>query len=243
MEQDDFTGLDEKSGTSYESLEVENLDENKINEESIVSQNENKINEESIVSQNENKSEFNQIDKKKLKINKAEILQFLKFLAFSLSAGVIQLLSFELLYNWTNALPWWPSYLISIILSVIWNFTFNRKFTFKSASNVPISMTLALCFYVIFIPVSVFGGDALETSGWNGTLVTILMMVINFILEFFWDKFIVFNDKIVASILKAFKFKKITSVDQQKPTENKEQDNQTNEVDEKSEIVEGVEEN
>lgn len=192
MEQDDFTGLEKKSGTSYESLEVKNLDENKLDE--------NKIDEESIINQNENKSEFNQIEKKKLKINKAEILQFLKFLAFSLSAGVIQLLSFELLYNWTNALPWWPSYLISIILSVLWNFTFNRKFTFKSASNVPISMTLALCFYVIFIPVSVFGGDALETSGWNGTLVTILMMVINFILEFFWDKFIVFNDKIVAKI-------------------------------------------
>ena len=67
-------------------------------------------------------------------------------------------------------------------------------------------------------------------------------MVINFILEFFWDKFIVFNDKIVASILKVFKFKKITSVDQQKPTENKEQDNQANEIDEKGEIVEGVEE-
>lgn len=192
MEQEDFTGLEEKSGAPYESLEVKNLDENKLDE--------NKIDEESIINQNENKSEFNQIEKKKLKINKAEILQFLKFLAFSLSAGVIQLLSFELLYNWTSALPWWPSYLISIILSVIWNFTFNRKFTFKSASNVPISMTLALCFYVMFIPVSVFGGDALETSGWNGTLVTILMMVINFILEFFWDKFIVFNDKIVAKI-------------------------------------------
>ena len=192
MEQEDFTGLEEKSGASYESLEVKNLAENKFDE--------NKRDEESTVSQNENKSEFNQIEKKKLKINKAEILQFLKFLAFSLSAGVIQLLSFELLYNWTNALSWWPSYLISIILSVIWNFTFNRKFTFKSASNVPISMTLALCFYVMFIPVSVFGGDALEASGWNGTLVTLLMMVINFILEYFWDKFLVFNDKIVAKI-------------------------------------------
>lgn len=192
MEQEDFTGLDEKSGASYESLEVKNLDENKSDE--------NKIDEESIVNQNENKSEFNQNEKKKLKINKAEILQFLKFLAFSLSAGVIQLLSFELLYDWTSALPWWPSYLISIILSVLWNFTFNRKFTFKSASNVPISMSLALCFYVMFIPVSVFGGDALEASGWNGTLVTLLMMVINFILEYFWDKFIVFNDKIVAKI-------------------------------------------
>ena len=228
MEQDDFTNLkNEKS--------IYLTENNQNKSETLLEKNDE-------ILQSENGVEKNQIEKKNLKINKAEILQFLKFLAFSLSAGVIQLLSFELLYNWTNALPWWPSYLISIILSVIWNFTFNRKFTFKSASNVPISMTLALCFYVMFIPVSVFGGDALETSGWNGTLVTILMMVINFILEFFWDKFIVFNDKIVSSIMKVFKFKKTYSIDQQKPTENKEQDNQTNEVDEKSEIVEGVEE-
>lgn len=228
MEQDDFTNLkNEKS--------IYLTENNQNRSETLLEKNDE-------ILQSENGVEKNQIEKKNLKINKAEILQFLKFLAFSLSAGVIQLLSFELLYNWTNALPWWPSYLISIILSVIWNFTFNRKFTFKSASNVPISMTLALCFYVMFIPVSVFGGDALETSGWNGTLVTILMMVINFILEFFWDKFIVFNDKIIASILKVFKFKKTNSIDQQKPTENKEQDNQTNEVDEKGEIVEGVEE-
>lgn len=228
MEQDDFTNLkNEKS--------IYLTENNQNKSETLLEKNDE-------ILQSENGVEKNQIEKKNLKINKAEILQFLKFLAFSLSAGVIQLISFELLYNWTNALPWWPSYLISIILSVIWNFTFNRKFTFKSASNVPISMTLALCFYVMFIPVSVFGGDALETSGWNGTLVTILMMVINFILEFFWDKFIVFNDKIVASILKVLKFKKINSVDQQKPTENKEQDNQANEIDEISEIVEGVEE-
>ena len=229
MEQDDFTNLkNEKS--------IYLTENNQNKSETLLEKNDE-------ILQSENGVEKNQIEKKNLKINKAEILQFLKFLAFSLSAGVIQLLSFELLYNWTNALPWWPSYLISIILSVLWNFTFNRKFTFKSASNVPISMTLALCFYVMFIPVSVFGGDALEASGWNGTLVTILMMVINFFLEFFWDKFIVFNDKIVSSIMKVFKFKKTYSIDQQKPTENKEQDNQTNEVDEKSEIVEGVEEN
>ena len=133
---------------------------------------------------------------------KQQFIQFLKFLAFSLSAGVIQLLSFELLYTWTACLPWWPSYLISIVLSVLWNFTFNRKFTFKSASNVPLAMTLVLIYYCAFVPLSVFGGDALEGIGWNGTLVTFLMMVINFITEFFWDKYIVFNDKIINKLLR-----------------------------------------
>ena len=136
------------------------------------------------------------------KDTKTQIIQFLKFLGFSLSAGVIQLLSFELLYTWTESLPWWPAYLISIVLSVVWNFTFNRKFTFKSASNVPLAMTIVAIYYCMFIPVSVFGGDALEGIGWNGTLVTVLMMVINFITEFFWDKYIVFNDKLLAKVFK-----------------------------------------
>ena len=138
---------------------------------------------------------------------KQQFFQFLKFLAFSLSAGVIQLLSFELLYTWTACLPWWPSYLISIVLSVIWNFTFNRKFTFKSASNVPLAMLLVTIYYCAFIPLSVFGGDALEGIGWNGTLVTVLMMVINFVTEFFWDKYIVFNDKLINKVIKKDKVK------------------------------------
>ncbi len=138
---------------------------------------------------------------------KQQFFQFLKFLAFSLSAGVIQLLSFELLYTWTACLPWWPSYLISIVLSVIWNFTFNRKFTFKSASNVPLAMLLVIVYYCAFIPLSVFGGDTLEGIGWNGTLVTVLMMVINFVTEFFWDKYIVFNDKLINKIIKKDKVK------------------------------------
>ena len=127
-------------------------------------------------------------------------LQFLKFVAFSISAGVIQICSFELMYDVIKWKSWWAAYLISITLSVIWNFTFNRKFTFKSATNVAVSMVLALLFYVPFIPLSVFGGNALEGIGWNGTLVTILMMLINFVGEFFWDKFVVFNEKIVNKI-------------------------------------------
>lgn len=148
-----------------------------------------------------NDSQENIVNAEK-KDTKTQIIQFLKFLGFSLSAGVIQLLSFELLYTWTESLPWWPAYLISIILSVVWNFTFNRKFTFKSASNVPLAMTIVAIYYCMFIPVSVFGGDALEGIGWNGTLVTVLMMVINFITEFFWDKYIVFNDKLLAKVFK-----------------------------------------
>lgn len=153
----------------------------------------------------------NQTDKieEKHLTKKQQIFQFLKFTGFSVSAGAIQLLSFTILYEWTACLPWWPAYLISIILSVIWNFTFNRKFTFKSANNVPLAMGLVLVYYCAFIPVSVFGGDALE-SVWGekfGIAVTVLMMLINFVTEFLWDKFFVFNEKITDSIERLFKKK------------------------------------
>lgn len=140
---------------------------------------------------------------------KQQFLQILKFTGFSISAGAIQLLSFSILYEWTACLPWWPSYLISIILSVIWNFTFNRKFTFKAANNIPLAMTLVLIYYAAFTPASVFGGDALEKL-WGsdfGILVTVLMMVINFLTEFVWDKFIVFNEKVTDKIIRIFKRK------------------------------------
>lgn len=133
---------------------------------------------------------------------KEQFFQFLKFLGFSISAGVIQIGSFELMYDVIGWKSWWATYLISIVLSVIWNFTFNRKFTFKSASNVPIAMILVLVYYCAFIPVSVFGGNALEVAGWNGTLVTVIMMILNFATEFVWDKFIVFNDKLINKLIK-----------------------------------------
>ncbi len=133
---------------------------------------------------------------------KAQFLQFLKFVGFSCSAGVIQLLSFELLYNWIGWKQWWAAYLISLTLSVLWNFTFNRKFTFKSAGNVPLAMGLVILYYCAFTPVSVLGGDALEGIGWNGTLVTVLMMLANFLTEFVWDKFVVFNDPLLKKIFR-----------------------------------------
>ena len=136
-------------------------------------------------------------EKKEEKQNaKGNWWQALKFLLFSISAGVIQMGVFLLL---NEAIGWsfWPSHLISVTLSVVWNFTFNRKFTFKSSNNVPIAMLLVAAYYAVFIPASVFGGDALVATGWNDILVEALMMVINFVTEFIWQKFVVFNPKIV----------------------------------------------
>ncbi|MBO5395236.1 MAG: GtrA family protein [Clostridia bacterium] len=137
-----------------------------------------------------------QTESTKEKFIKSNWWQAIKFTLFSISAGVIQFGVFALLsevFFW----DFWPSHLISVTLSVIWNFTFNRKFTFKASNNVPIAMLLVLVFYAAFIPASVFGGQALKDCGWDALLVEALMMVINFVTEFFWQKFIVFNTKIV----------------------------------------------
>lgn len=141
------------------------------------------------------KQEQNKKNTKFDKFDKAEFFRMLKFVGFSISAGVIQIASFEILYHAINWY-WWPSYLISIILSVIWNFTFNRKFTFQSANNVYIAMGWTLLYYVAFIPISVFGGNELENIGWHGTLVTVLMMLLNFVTEFLWQRYFVFRKSI-----------------------------------------------
>lgn len=141
---------------------------------------------------------------------KQQFIQIVKFTLFSISAGVIQLVSDGILDDWTGWLPWWPAYLISIVLSVIWNFTFNRKFTFKAANNVPLAMGLVIVYYCAFIPLSVFGGNAIAAKLPEnlGLLVTFMMMIINFITEFIWDKFVVFNQKVTDKILNLFKKKK-----------------------------------
>ncbi|MGN0805837.1 MAG: GtrA family protein [Candidatus Coproplasma sp.] len=139
-----------------------------------------------------------------------QFIQILKFTGFSISAGAIQLLTFAIMYDWTHWLPWWPAYLISLTLSVLWNFTFNRKFTFKSAANVPLAMGLVVIYYCMFTPISVFGGDAMTAAIGEelGIITTIVMMLINFATEFLWDKFIVFNDKVIGRIESIFKRKK-----------------------------------
>lgn len=127
---------------------------------------------------------------------KKELLRSLKFLLFSISAGLIQILSFTLL-NELTSFPYWPCYLIALILSVLWNFTLNRRYTFQSASNVPLAMLKVFGFYCVFTPVStILGNFLVESLLWNEYLVTILNMVANFVLEFLFDRFFVFRDSI-----------------------------------------------
>ena len=126
-------------------------------------------------------------------MSKKEILRSLKFLAFSLSAGVIELVSFSLL-NELTGWSYWPCYLIALVLSVVWNFTLNRRYTFRSANNVPVAMLKVAGFYAVFTPASTWLGNYLaETLLWNEYLVTILNMVMNFVLEYLFDRFVVFR--------------------------------------------------
>ncbi len=143
---------------------------------------------------------------------KQQFIQIVKFTLFSASAGVIQLVSTSVLHEWTGWLVgyYYIAYIIGLTLSVIWNFTFNRKFTFKAANNVPVAMTLVVIYNCLIVVPLAFGGDALVKlwgDSW-GILVTALSLIINFITEFFWDKFIVFNPKVTDKILKLFGRKK-----------------------------------
>lgn len=128
-----------------------------------------------------------------------EMLMFLKFVLFSISAGAIQIISFTLL-NELAQWNYWACYLIALVLSVVWNFTLNRKFTFKSANNVPIAMLKTLAYYAVFTPLSTLSGEYLaETLMWNEYIVTILNMLVNFITEFLYQRYFVFGKSIDTS--------------------------------------------
>ena len=124
---------------------------------------------------------------------KKELLRMVKFTLFSVSAGLVEMGSFALL---TELTPWsyWPCYLIALVLSVLWNFTLNRNFTFHSAANIPVAMLKVAAYYAVFTPLSTWGGNWLaEDLGWNGYLVTAINMVLNFITEFLYQRFFVFG--------------------------------------------------
>ena len=134
-----------------------------------------------------------------------EFWRFIKFVLFSISAGVIEIVSFALLSELTP-LKEWISYIISVVLSVIWNFTFNRKFTFKSANNIPIAMLKVALFYVVFIPLTALLEKFLtEDLLWPGILATAINMVLNFILEFFYQRYFVFGKSLDTNTKEAIK--------------------------------------
>ena len=133
------------------------------------------------------------------KNQKDNLTQMVKFTLFSVSAGVIQVASFSLLFEVVK-LIYWPAYLISLVLSVLWNFTLNRKFTFKAANNIPIAMSKVAFFYLLFTPASTWWGDALTQIGWNEYLVLGLTMVTNLITEFLYTKYFVYKNAINSAI-------------------------------------------
>lgn len=126
-------------------------------------------------------------------MKKSSVMQMIKFTLFSISAGVIQVASFTLL-NEVLHLIYWPAYLISLILSIVWNFTFNRRFTFKSAANVPIAMAKLFGFYAIFTPLSTWLGHLAETAGVNDYIILAVTMLSNFVLEFLFSKFVIYRN-------------------------------------------------
>ncbi|MBR6693333.1 MAG: GtrA family protein [Clostridia bacterium] len=146
-------------------------------------------------------------------MEKQNLWQFIKFTLFSLSAGVIQLGSYALLDMALKDWRWFYSikpdfffetpdayrhavaYFISLVLSVVWNFTFNRRFTFKSAANIPIAMLKVAGFYLVFTPLSLWLGGLAVDAGVNNFLVEILTMTSNLILEYLYCKFVVYRGK------------------------------------------------
>ena len=128
--------------------------------------------------------------------DRSELIRTIKFVLFSISAGVIEIGVFTVLYE---LLHWeyWVAYLIALVLSVVWNFTLNREFTFRSANNVPVAMLKVAAYYAVFTPVTTVLGNWLEgTCGWNGMLVTVMNMLLNFVTEYLYDRFVVFGKSI-----------------------------------------------
>ena len=123
--------------------------------------------------------------------DKSQFYQAIKFTLFSVSAGIIQIVSFAILEIFIK--DYWIPYLISLILSIVWNFTLNRRYTFKSAANVPIAMAKVFGFYLVFTPVSTYLGSLAEKNGGNDFVILILTMLSNFVLEYLFCKFVVYR--------------------------------------------------
>ena len=140
----------------------------------------------------------NNTEQPKKKIDKKEVLRAIKYTLFAASAGLIEYGSFTLFafLPGYNKLDWyWVAASASLTLSVIWNFTFNRKFTFQSANNIPIAMLKTLAYYAVFGPLSIWLAQMylIDTLEWNEFLVKAVVMLVNFITEFLYQRFYVFG--------------------------------------------------
>ena len=161
------------------------------------------------------KEKLKETDKKN-----SSVWQAVKYFLCAASAGLIQFVTFTILstvFDKTGVTAsmgkmWFfgemdkslfTATTIALGLSIIWNFTLNRKFTFKAANNVPLAMGLAFLFYVPFYPfqtwyVGAVTGAIRDAIGqpeatWPSIIAEGTVMLINGILEFCWQKFVVFR--------------------------------------------------
>ena len=131
---------------------------------------------------------------------KKEFWRFIKFALFSASAGLIEAGAFYLL-GLIPGLNYWACYLPALILSVIWNFTLNRRFTFQSAANIPVAMLKVFAYYLVFTPLSTILGDWLVEVRFASVfaisdIVFFATLLTNFATEFLYQRYYVFRGKL-----------------------------------------------
>ena len=133
---------------------------------------------------------------------KDEMLKAVKFTLFSISAGIVQVVSFAILHDVLHLEQYWFSYLPSLVLSVLWNFTFNRKYTFRSNANIARSMLLVALYYLVFTPASSWWGQKLSDAGVNDWLVQAINMLTNFVTEYLYQRFVVYRNSVDSAVTK-----------------------------------------
>ena len=131
-----------------------------------------------------------------MKAMNKNLWQAVKFTLFSISAGIIQVLSFALLHDVLGLESYWMSHVPSLVLSVIWNFTFNRRYTFRSDAPLVRSMLLVALFYLVFTPALAWWGTLLERAGVHAWLIEAINLLANFVLEFLYQRFVVYRGRI-----------------------------------------------
>lgn len=120
---------------------------------------------------------------------------FYSFLYFSLGAGVIKLVSFLLLslIDSGHGAVLVLAEIVSVVLSGLFNFTWNRKFTFRSTNNIVPGMFLYGLYSLIATPaVASFIVD-LTRRGWADWLAKAMKMALHFILDSLYCKFVIFR--------------------------------------------------
>lgn len=136
---------------------------------------------------------------------KTEILRAVKYACVALSAGVIQVAATFLLngFVFKGEDNYYICYLIGLVLSVIWNFTLNRRYTFNAANKIAPAMVKVACYYLVFTPLSTWWVDALVNADFWGIPVTVVevivqigTMLVNLITEYIFQRLFVFGKAI-----------------------------------------------